>query len=409
MPTTETMDENRLRFGVGVLVISAIGIGIILTFLFGAFPSVLNRDYTLLVDFPSAEGIGANSPVVRDGVRIGRVADIQLQDTGGVLVTLAMDSSKPLTRKYIPRIGSGNIVTGDAKLEFVSATQAELESFYESDPGMISSLYGDGDYFKYGKKSKSLFEMQNELQDTFSAIRDAGQAIQGAGESVNQLAIEVQRVVGGADSKVDQVADEAVKTLQDFQGALQDVRQIFGNPELKANLEKSLAAMPELLLDAQAALDSTQKTFESFERVGIQFEKVGVAAEETVGAARDAVGSAQQTVDNLEQFTEPLAERGDEIVEKLLNSLVSLDNALVQVEIFGKSLNNSNGTVKRLVEDDEIYYQVRRTLENVEQASAKIRPILDDVRIFSDKIARDPRELGVRGALGKRPSGSGFK
>ena len=34
------MDENRLRFGVGVLVISAIGIGIILTFLFGAFPSV---------------------------------------------------------------------------------------------------------------------------------------------------------------------------------------------------------------------------------------------------------------------------------------------------------------------------------------------------------------------------------
>ena len=35
------MDENRLRFGVGVLVISAIGIGIILTFLFGAFPSVL--------------------------------------------------------------------------------------------------------------------------------------------------------------------------------------------------------------------------------------------------------------------------------------------------------------------------------------------------------------------------------
>ena len=55
------MDENRLRFGVGVLVISAIGIGIILTFLFGAFPSVLQREYTLSVVFPSAEGIGANT------------------------------------------------------------------------------------------------------------------------------------------------------------------------------------------------------------------------------------------------------------------------------------------------------------------------------------------------------------
>ena len=55
------MDENRLRFGVGVLVISAIGIGIILTFLFGAFPSVLQRDYSLSVVFDSAEGIGANT------------------------------------------------------------------------------------------------------------------------------------------------------------------------------------------------------------------------------------------------------------------------------------------------------------------------------------------------------------
>jgi len=89
--------------------------------------------------------------------------------------------------------------------------------------------------------------------------------------------------------------------------------------------------------------------------------------------------------------------------------MVSLDNALVQVEAFGKTLNNSDGSLKRFIEDDDIYYQFRRTIENVEQASAKIRPILDDVRIFTDKIARDPRELGVRGALGKRPSGSGYK
>ncbi len=94
------MDENKLRFGVGVLVISAIGIGIILTFLFGAFPSVLQRDYTLSVVFPSAEGISANTPVVRDGVRIGRVSSIDLREEGGVLVTLAMDSSKMLSTTF---------------------------------------------------------------------------------------------------------------------------------------------------------------------------------------------------------------------------------------------------------------------------------------------------------------------
>ena len=70
------MDEKKLRFGVGVLVISAVLIGIVLTFLFGAFPSILQSEYTLNVVFPSAEGIGASTPVVRDGVRIGRVSNI---------------------------------------------------------------------------------------------------------------------------------------------------------------------------------------------------------------------------------------------------------------------------------------------------------------------------------------------
>ena len=325
------MDENRLRFGVGVLVISAIGIGIILTFLFGAFPSVLNRDYTLSVVFPSAEGISVNSPVVRDGVRIGRVSDIKLRNEkeGGVLVTLAMDSSQPLTHYFIPRIGSGNLVTGDAKLEFVAATPAELNSLFPNERQIISSPYSDEEFLDYGKKSRSLFEMQNDLEETFDSIRSAGESIALAGESVNRLAIEVRDVVGGADSKVDELAEQAVKTLEEFQGAIGDVRSIVGNPELRENLEQSLAELPELIADAQAAFDSAQKTFESFEQVGNQFERVGVAAEETVNSVQNTVNSAQQTIDNLEQFTEPLAERGDELVAQVLKSLISLDNALV--------------------------------------------------------------------------------
>ena len=74
------MDDNKLRFGVGVLVIAAIGIGIILTFLFGAFPSVLTSEYTLLVAFPSADGIATNTPVLFRGVEVGRVVDVDLRD-----------------------------------------------------------------------------------------------------------------------------------------------------------------------------------------------------------------------------------------------------------------------------------------------------------------------------------------
>jgi phospholipid/cholesterol/gamma-HCH transport system substrate-binding protein len=403
------MDDNKLRFGVGVLVISAIGIGIILIFLFGAFPSVLKRDYSLSVVFPSAEGIAVNTAVVRDGVRIGRVSSIDLQDTGGVLISLSMDSAQRLTHEYVPRISAGKLVTGDSKLEFVKATPRMLTQIFGDDTEIIPKPYIPDEFLDYGTKTESLFEMQNDLQDTFNAIQSAGESIAIAGESVNQLAIQVRELAGGTDSKVADVAADSSAAIEEFRGAMLDIRAIVGNPEFRQNLEQSMARVPGLLDDTQKALDSAQTTFESFERAGNQFEKVGLAAEETVQTAQGAVMSAQSTFENLEGFTEPLSERGGEMVEQLMKTLSSFDTAMTQVGIFGESLNSSDGSLKRFLEDDEIYYRIRRTIQNIELASAKVRPILDDVRVFSDKIARDPRQLGVRGAISRRPSGAGLK
>ena len=402
------MDENRLRFGVGVLVISAIGIGIILTFLFGAFPSVLQRDYTLLVVFPSAEGIGANTAVVRDGVRIGRVSSIGLRDEGGVLVTLAMDATKQMSHSYVPRIGTGNFVTGDAKLEFVLGKPAKLRGIFEKPgeendyPEILKQPYTDGEYISYGENSESLFEMQSDLQQTFEAIRNAGSSIAVAAESINKLASGVETVVGGSDSKIEQVADEAVQALREFNGAMTDIRQIVNNPVIRENLEESVVQLPEVLKQAKETLDATTRTFDSFERVGAQFEKVGEAAVDTVH-------SAQRTVKNVEQFTEPLATHGDELVDQVLTTMARLDSTLTEVDEFGKALNNKDGSVRLLLDDQEMYWKIRRSVENIESATARIRPILDDVRVFTDKVARDPRQLGVRGALSKRPSGLGLK
>ena len=414
------MDENRLKFGVGVLVISSIGIGIILTFLFGAFPSVFNRDYNLSVVFPSAEGVGLNTKVLRDGVAIGRVSDIELRDEGGVLITLSMDSDFPISHRYVPRIGSGNFVTGDAKIEFIPASQMQLASIYENDQQRAAELYTPDEFFNFGSKSESLFEMQNELTDTFDTIKEAGESIAMAGESVDQLAKELRGVVGGADGRIDEVSEGAVAALEEFQAVMQGVRDIVENPQIKAGLESTAEQLPKLLANAQQALLETQDTFDSINKAGKQFEKVGVAAEETVLSAKSAlertekslgntVKNAEKTFANLEQFTQPFAERGDDFAAQILTTLASLDRTLGQVETFGQTLNNSDGTVKRLLEDDDIYYQIRRTVENIEAATARVRPILDDVRIFSDKIARDPRQLGVRGAISKRPGGAGLK
>jgi phospholipid/cholesterol/gamma-HCH transport system substrate-binding protein len=356
------MDENKLRFGVGVLVISAIGIAIILTFLFGAFPNVLSEQYTLMVQFPSAQE--------------------KFRDS--------------LTHRYIPQIGAGNIVSGDAKIEFIEGTPADFEKAWGGNTDILDEPYSPiEETITYGMVTPSFLEMQDDMARTFDTIREAGESIAKAGVSVNDLALEVQKKVSGTDNRVNRVADEAVEALEEFQAAMRDVRALVGDPKLKENFDATLRELPQVLQDARSTLDTAQETFESFNRVG--------------SAAERTVDSFARSANNIEQFTEPLGERGDEMVTQVMQTLTRLDGALAQVESFGLTLNKSEGTVKRLLEDDEIYWQIRRTIENIEQASARVRPIIDDVRIFSDKIARDPRQLGVRGALDKRPSGAGLK
>ncbi|MDC0279026.1 MlaD family protein [bacterium] len=396
------MDEKKLRFGVGVLVISAMGIGVVLTFLFGAFPSIMRSEYSLTVGFPSAEGISVSSPVVRDGVRIGRVAGIDLLDQGGVHVILSMDSSKPMTHQYVPQIGTGNFVTGDAQLEFVRASPATINRIFADNPSLAFAPYENDELLEYGKKTRSLFEMQSDLESTFEAIRNAGVTIATAADSVNQLAAGIQQTVGGSDSKFEQMSDKALLAMTEFQVTMQEIRSIVGNPKLKANLESTFAQLPVVLDDVHQTLGTAQQTFDRFEKVGVQFELVGEAAVETVD-------TAQKAVQNIEQFTEPFAENSDVMVQQVLQTMQQLDASMTQVTRFMTAMNSENGTVRRLLEDDELYWEIRRTVENIEQASARVRPILDDVRIFTDKIARDPRQLGVKGALTNRPSGLGLK
>jgi len=81
-------------------------------------------------------------------------------------------------------------------------------------------------------------------------------------------------------------------------------------------------------------------------------------------------------------------------------------------EVFG----NTEGTVGKLFSSAELYDEVlvsvknvREFSETIKQLDYKLKPIINDVRHFTDAIARDPGVLGVRGALDRRPSKTGYK
>ena len=63
----------------------------------------------------------------------------------------------------------------------------------------------------------------------------------------------------------------------------------------------------------------------------------------------------------------------------------------------------------KLLNDTELYDGVLETVNNVKDLSYKLEPLVNDLRTFADSIARDPRQLGVKGAVDLRPAGTGYK
>jgi hypothetical protein len=118
---------------------------------------------------------------------------------------------------------------------------------------------------------------------------------------------------------------------------------------------------------------------------------------------------ATLNLDNIANFTKPLGERGPQLVDNLDGSLANINQLLEQLVTFTDNLNSRQGSLGRLLNDPALYLRLERTLGNAEDITARLKPIMDDIRIFSDKIARDPRQLGLKGALDRRPVGTGNK
>ena len=111
----------------------------------------------------------------------------------------------------------------------------------------------------------------------------------------------------------------------------------------------------------------------------------------------------QQNMQNLEKVTQPLGERGPALVQHLDHTMQDLDTLVGQMSKFGEAINSSQGTLGQLINNPDLYNNINQTACRLNEITQEIRPILNDARVFTDKIARHPETLGVRGALERRP------
>lgn len=61
-------------------------------------------------------------------------------------------------------------------------------------------------------------------------------------------------------------------------------------------------------------------------------------------------------------------------------------------------IEKGEGSLGALLNDRQLYDRLNRAARNVEQVSRDLKPIVDDARVFSDKVSRHPGVI-IRDAI----------
>ena len=213
-----------------------------------------------------------------------------------------------------------------------------------------------------------LSEMQGDMNQAISALSNAG-------TEVSKLAGNINKILEGNDDQINRIITETEKAVKSFQIAMSNVNDVMGDQKTRDNLKKMIDNLPALFEEGRNTLATIRTTVEGVDR----------------------------NLRNLEGLTGPLGERGDQIVTRVDRAVSRMDELLGILSDFGRKLNSGQGTLGKLMSDPELYNNLNSTVRNIECLSRELKPIISDVRVFSDRIARHPEILGVRGAIQKSP------
>jgi phospholipid/cholesterol/gamma-HCH transport system substrate-binding protein len=352
------MNDRVMQFRVGVVVLATAIIAGILVVLFGDLPSLVQATYPLNMSFADARGIANGTPVRKNGILVGRVASVELDERGGVSVVADIDSYVPVYRDEQPRIAS--TLLGDAEIQLVPGTIRPPRQRLAKDEVLTGAV------------SRDPFEVFATLEPKMGT---ALESLTEASAAVTKLSANLDKLLLGEDDTFEKMVRKTETALDNFTLAMNNINDVMGDPNARAKLKETLNGLPEVMADLRT----------------------------TVQGIGTTVDTADRNLRNLEGLTRPLGERGEGMVAQVNQTIGRLDEVLQQAVFFTKALNESQGTLGKLVRDPQVYNDLAQAAANVNNLTRELRPIVNDVRVFSDKIARHPEQLGVKGALDRRP------
>ena len=379
--------ETRFAYRVGIVVICA---AIILAILIMIFGEGWKSQYTITVRTATAPNVTKNTPVRRNGIRIGRVASVKNKERF-VELTLKIDSGESIFANEVCEIGTASLL-GDAVIDFMPGR--------DPTPGAALPDNGEVNADKVVIE-RSPVEMIDVVIDLETQVQTTLKTIQSASESVDNAAKKADEIIGGLQNAISNEGGSIQEFLEKARSLsataeillgngnvfFENINDIVGDPVVKQGLS-------EAVINFGSLLETTAYTVESF---------------------KDVSAVAKENLDNITSFTSALGEQGPRAIEKIQNSLDDISSLLAEIGTIANG-ENSQGTIGKLLNDPELYNNLNDTARNARDISSQLMPIIiqlqplmNDVRYAVDGIARDPGQLGVRGALNRGQPFGQFK
>jgi phospholipid/cholesterol/gamma-HCH transport system substrate-binding protein len=415
------MNDQKLRFRIGLFVLGALILLGGLMVLFGRSPTWFKRQNRYTVLFADAGGLAPGTPVRRSGFRIGEVENLVLdEETGAVRVILVIDREHVLRSQDQPTLVRG-ILGGDTSIDLVPRRGCREPSDPSPvAPGSVLQGVNQADVATVLNQTSAL------APDTHQTLQDFRQSLQ----RMDSLAGELEKATRDMVPELRRTNDEIRALAKATRETIPELRRTNDQMQLTARHWGSLGERLDGFLQTNQdklarSLDRFNETLDRFGKVfsednqrslSATFANVRYGTEhldsltrttdelvtesrQTVKRVNDSVTRADGVLANLQRATQPWAERSGVVMKNLDESSDKLNRTLGDVRDLLRVIAQEDGTLHRICADPALY----NNLNDAATMLARILPRLDrtlhDLEIFSDKIARHPEVLGVRGAM----------
>jgi ABC-type transporter Mla subunit MlaD len=389
--------------------------------------------YTVIFD--QATGVAPGTPVRRSGVRIGQVQSVYLDDaTGKVRVEIRIDHRHVLYQDDQPTLMHGAL-TGDTSIDLLPTPHKPKQETSVAGPGapivQVSlplaqvqpqpaappaqppatprPLAQPGTEFK-GISQGDVAALLDKLVSITPTAQDALVELRRTMERLEKISplieetLAVYRDLGKKTNDLD-----LRRTNEDVQAALRTWNRLGEKLDVlydanQAKINKTIDGIANTFSEENqrnwsTTLRNVATSSQNFESISKRAEDLLTESQKSVVKLNDTIGLADKVFNNLQDATKPLAERGPTVMKNLDETTERLNRTLADVQDLMRTLNQADGTFRRFLVDPSLYNNLNDAVSTILHAMPRIEQILKDVEVFSDKIARHPESLGIRGAV----------